>query len=65
MTSDAKDHLHATTQWMSNTMDEESQDCRSGEEAAWFYVATAMTGFIKELQKQRYCVLDEDVPDLS
>ena len=26
MTLDAKDHLHATTQWMSNTMDEESQD---------------------------------------
>ena len=65
MSSDAKDHLHATTQWMSNTMEEESQDCRSGEEAAWFYVTTAMTGFIKELRKQRYCVLDEDVPDLS
>ena len=65
MTSDAKDHLHATTQWMSNTLEEESQDCRSGEEAAWFYVTTAMTGFIKELRKQRYCVLDEDVPDLT
>ena len=65
MTSDAKDHLHSTTQWMSNTLEEESQDCRSGEEAAWFYVTTAMTGFIKELRKQRYCVMDEDVPDLS
>ena len=65
MSSDAKDHLHATTQWMSNTMEEESQDCRSGEEAAWFYVTTAMTGFIWELRKQRYCVLDEDVQDLS
>ena len=65
MASDAKDQLHATTQWMSNTMEEESQDCQSGEEAAWFYVTTAMTGFIKELRKERYCVLDEDVPDLS
>ena len=65
MCADAKNHLHAATQWMSNTMEQESQACHSGNDAAWFYVTTAMTGFLKELRKERYCVLDEESPDLT
>ena len=65
MCFDAKTHLHAATQWMANTMEQESQACHSGADAAWFYVTTAMTGFIKELRKERYCMLDEEIPDLA
>ena len=65
MRTGAKNHLHAATQWMSNMMEHDSQACHLGEDAAWFYVTTAMTGFVKELRKERYCVLDEEVPDLA
>ena len=54
-------HLNLETAWMNETMEEESQESHSGIDAAWFYVGTAMAGFLAELSSQRYWAFDGNI----
>ena len=61
MCAETPDHLDLATAWMNETMEEESQESHSGLNAAWFYVGTAMAGFLAELRSQCYWAFDGNV----
>lgn len=61
MCAETRAHLDLATAWMNETMEEESQESHSGLDATWFYVGTAMAGFLAELRSQRYWAFDGNV----